>query len=233
MIDRRPPILFKSPTITNRLVLEVLPPLSWKNRPAFLIGGGPSLGGFDFKRLRGHRTIGVNRAYEFFDPTIAFSMDTRFLRWILDGKYGPEATAKFEKTPAYKVWLLTYTASLPADIFVIPVYRNHAWGMDHMSWRMEDGIGHGANSGFGALNLALVLGANPIYLLGFDLDHTNGKSHYHGGHPVPQTIETVRKYRGIFQATAEDIKSHGFKIVNLNKNSGLQCFDFADPEEVL
>ena len=101
----RAPILFKSPTISNRQISEVLPAGCWSDGPAFIVGGGPSLKGFDWKRLEGLRTIGINLAFYYFDPTIAFAMDTRFLHWILVGRYDekyPGFKEKFEKTPAYK-----------------------------------------------------------------------------------------------------------------------------------
>ena len=40
----------------------------WTGHPCFIIGGGPSLKGFDFNLLEGRKTIGINRAFEFFNP---------------------------------------------------------------------------------------------------------------------------------------------------------------------
>jgi hypothetical protein len=236
MTPERPPVLFKSPFITNRLALDVLPQGSWLNKPAFLIGGGPSLDSFDLKRLRGRRTIGVNLAFYFFEPTIIFSMDTRFLNWVKSGTYEikyPGCREKFQTTSAYKIWLLTYTASLPDSIFVAPVFKNYDHGRMHLSWLFRDGLGHGNNSGFGALNLALVLGANPIYLLGYDMKHEKGKTHYHAGHPLPQSPGQVAGFIQAYTANADKIKERGIRVVNLNRKSALRCFEFGDPEEAL
>lgn len=233
---KRPPVLFKSPTISNRELEEVLPPGSWEGRPAFIVGGGPSLESFDWTKLKGRRTIGVNLAFYKFEPTITFSMDTRFLNWILNGMYEPKfpgAREKFEKTRAYKVWCLTYTAKLPADIYIVKVFKNYDHGQRNFSFNMREGIGHGANSGFGALNLAFVLGANPIYLLGYDMSHTTTSTHWHGGHPIVQRKDTIEGYKAIFNKWAPEIKKAGTRVVNLNPASGLQCFEFMRQEEVL
>jgi len=228
------PVLYKSPTIKNPPLWNVLPEGSWEGKPAVIVGGGPSLAGFDFSRLRGHRTIGINLAFQFFNPTITFSMDTRFLRWMQNGEYEKDTWQKFITGPFYRCWLLTYTAEPPAGIFVLPVFKNYKYGLDHMSFRMADGLGHGNNSGFGALNLAVVLRANPIYLLGFDMKHgPGGKSHFHKGHPRPQDETQLAKFREKFMNHADELKRRGIRVVNLNPSSALRCFEFSTPEEAL
>lgn len=228
------PVLYKSPTINNPELSTVLPEGSWDGRPAVIVGGGPSLAGFDWNRLRRYRTIGVNLAFKFFDPTVSFSMDTRFLKWMQDGLYGPGVWERFMTRPAYRAWLLTYTATVPKGIHVIKVFKNYRWGLDHMSFSMADGIGHGINSGFGALNLAVVLRANPIYLLGFDMKHSpTGESHHHGGHPRKQNPEVLLRFRAIFEAQAPALIKRGIRVINLNPESALRCFEFSTPEEAL
>jgi hypothetical protein len=228
------PVLYKTPIISSPQLSDVLPAGSWQGRPAVLVGGGPSLEGFKWDTLRGYRTIGINLAFKSFTPTIAFSMDTRFLRWMQDGEYGPGTWEKFLTEPKYRAWLLTYTATVPAGIHVIKVFKNYKHGIDHMSFRMDEGIGHGINSGFGALNLAIVLGANPIYLLGYDMKHrADGKTHHHGGHPRKQDPEVLEKFKRIFVTHAPEIAKRGVRVINLNPNSALRCFPFSTPEEAL
>ena len=227
------PPLFRSFAITNRLLSEVLPDGAWHGKPAFVIGGGPSLRGFDWKRLKGRRTIGVNRAYEFFDPTIVFSMDTRYLHWILEGTLGQDVLDKFNRPPAYKVWLLTYTASLRSDIFVVPVYKSYDSGLREFPLTSHEGIGHGNNSGYGALNLAVALGADPIYLLGFDMQHQGAVTHFHQGYPVPQSTDSLESFKGYFFNAARACRLAGRTVINLNPASSLQWFDKRSAEEVL
>jgi len=233
--------LFGAEQITNRFIYEVLPDRSWKGKPCIIVGGGPSLIDFDWELLRGWRVIGVNRVYEKFDPTIIFSMDTRFLRWILDGRYGEEVTKKFMASKAYKVWLCTYNCKLPPEIYVVKVWGNYSRGFRVFPDTMRHGIGHGNNSGYGALNLAACLGASPIYLLGFDMSYEKGDStdmlkvrtHWHEGHPQPHKPDTVTRFIDFFRVPAMRTKELGINVINLNPESKLNCFRKMRREEIL
>jgi len=224
---------FGSEQLTNRFIYEVLPDRSWKGKPCFIVGGGPSLEDFNWSMLQGHRVIGINRVYEHFDPTIIFSMDTRFLRWVLDGKYGREVAEKFALSQAYKVWLCTYNCKLPEEIFILRVWRTYSQGFRAFPAMMRKGIGHGNNSGYGALNLAACLGASPIYLLGFDMKYAGEKTHWHEGHPVPHRPGTVQKFGQYFQLAAIKIKEMGLEVINLNPDSALPYFPKKPFKEVL
>lgn len=233
------PMLFKSRRYINRWFYEVMPDGAWKDKPCFIVGGGPSLKDFDFSLLRGHRTIGVNRAFEKFNPTIIFSMDTRFLNWLYIGKYsvlkdGAEVTRKFKESRAYKVWLCTYVVGLPDEIFIIRTFQNYKAGLRAFTFSMKDGIGHGNNSGYGALNLAVCLKANPIYLLGFDMKHeSGGVTHWHAGHPMRQKEKTVTGFIKFFERAGHALRGKGISVVNLNPNSALNVFPKKKLEEVL
>lgn len=232
---------FGAENITNRFLYEVLPDRSWKGNPCVVVGGGPSLEGFDWDLLHGWRVIGVNRVYEKFDPTIIFSMDTRFLRWIMEEKYGEEARKRFVASKAYRVWLCTYNCKLPDEIFVVRVWKNYSQGFRAFPNTMNNGIGHGNNSGYGALNLAFCLGANPIYLLGFDMSYGKGdtfdmvkvRTHWHEGHPQPHKPKTVEGFIQYFQLPAIKAKEAGVEIINLNRKSALPYFPKRRYEEVL
>ena len=224
---------FGFPELTNRFLHEVLPDRSWKGKPCIIVGGGPSLADFNWNLLRGWRVIGINRVYEQFDPTIIFSMDTRFLRWIMDGQYGEKAREKFIASKAYKVWLCTYNCKLPDDIFIVRVWRTYSQGFRAFPPTMREGLGHGNNSGYGALNLAVCLRANPIYLLGFDMKHVDEKTHWHEGHPVPHKTDTVQKFMQYFQLAAIKTKEMGMEVINLNPDSALPYFPKRPYEEIL
>lgn len=228
---------FPSGELSNRFMYEVLPDRSWKGKPCVIVGGGPSLKDFDWSLLRGWRVIGVNRVYERFDPTVIFSMDTRFLRWILDGKYGHETAEKFASSRAYKAWLCTYNCKLPDDIFILRVWRTYSQGFRAFPDTMREGIGHGNNSGYGALNLAACLGASPIYLLGFDMKYgtqqSKARTHWHEGHPITHRPDTVQGFVKYFQLAATRTKEMGLQVINLNPESALPYFPKKAFKEVL
>jgi len=231
--------LYQSKRFTNRQFSDVVPDNAWRGKPCFIVGGGPSLRGFNWNLLKGRRTIGINRAFEKFEPTIIFSMDTRFLNWLVNGEYakrfsdGAVSYEKFKQSRAYKVWLATYTLSLPEEFFIVKVYINYDHGLRAFTYTMEKGIGHGNNSGYAALNLAMCLGADPIYLLGFDCSHSNGHSHWHAGHPQPQTEKTVTDFIPFFERAAALIKPRHVRVINLNPGSALNCWPKQPHEEVL
>jgi hypothetical protein len=87
------------------------------------------------------------------------------------------------------------------------------------------------------MNLAYHLGARRILLLGFDMQRTNGKSHWFGDHPgrlnVPSPYtEFVKR----FNVLANDLDAEGVSVVNCSRATALQCFqrhpiDFALPLE--
>jgi len=232
---------FPAEQLSNRFLYEVLPDRSWKGKPCIVVGGGPSLCDFDWELLRGWRVIGVNRVYERFDPTILFSMDTRFLRWIMEKKYGDKARKKFMESKAYKVWLCTYNCKLPPEIYIVKVWENYSRGFRAFPDTMRNGIGHGNNSGYGALNLAVCLGANPIYLLGFDMhyvrpdptDVMKRHTHWHEGHPQPHRPDTVAKFIQYFLLAMVRTKELGVEVVNLNPGSTLPYFPKRPHQEVL
>jgi hypothetical protein len=147
---------------------------SWEGSDAYLIGGGPSLRGFDFSKLRGKNTIGCNQAF-FLGGNICqicFFGDENFWR-------------KFQKDLAdFDGWVVTrHTAkSAPPWLIIMPHVYN---GLDKTK------LGWNRNSGACAISLALLLGAKNVYLLGYDLGVSEADpnvSHWHD-----KRIEVPRK----------------------------------------
>lgn len=212
----------------NRRLYEVLPNNSWKDRRCFIIGGGPSLENFDFSILKGELTIGINRAFEKFDPTILFSMDSRFWGWVERGQLGEEAKRKFREYKGFKVWLNVIKFPYPEDIYIVD-----SAGQRELTFSMKAGIGHGNNSGYAAVNLAICLGANPIYLLGFDMKGEKDKQKWwHNGYPQIQQGNVYRSFKANFNWAAPKIKESGFRVVNLNPESALECFEFGKIKDI-
>lgn len=208
---------------TKGNLYHILPDGIWSERRCFIIGGGPSLKGFDFSQLKGELTIAVNRAFEKLDACLMVSQDARVWGWIEQGKFGEEAKKKFESYPI-KAWLNLGIAPFPEEIQLIP----HS-GFRDLVFSYKDGLPSSTNSGFLALNLAICLGANPIYLLGFDMNPTeDGQTkNFHSGYPDPTDANVYKELMiPTFERFAGKIEEKGIKVINLNPNSGLKCFDF-------
>lgn len=196
------------------------------------MGGGPSLIDFDWSRLRGELTIGINRAFEFFDPSIIFSMDARFWEWLEQCAWGQNTLDRFNQ---YDRGLRAFVDMarlrlFPPEFYIVDNFRGRAL----LSPRLEEGVRTAGNSGFAALNLAILLGCDPIYLLGYDMrGGIDGKqSNFHSGYPKAQqsTIYPNIFIPGFVQASDEILSKA--KVINLNPESALQCFPFGRIEDV-
>lgn len=93
---------------------------------------------------------------------------------------------------------------------------------------------HGANSGYQAINLAYQMKARLIVLIGFDMQHSGGRSHWHGDHPdgMPNAFG-IEKWQRNFPAMASDLKAEGVRVVNCSIETALDCFERADVRDVL
>lgn len=205
----------------------------WKNQKCFIVGGGPSLEGFDFNRLKGKgKIIAVNKSYldvPFAD--VLYFMDgksTSFYGLVKSGKLGEGSFEKWKEFQGFKFFLNIQGRKLD------DVYSIKSLGRNGLSQDLKKGIYHGNNSGLGALMLAICLRANPIYLLGIDGKFLKGKSHYHGGYGARKHPETVYKsFVREFEKAAKMISRTNYKVINLNSNSAVKCFKFGNPEKVL
>jgi len=203
----------------------VIPDGAWRDEPCFVVAGGPSLTGFDFERLRGHgKVIAINRAFEFIPwADILFFMDNKFYKMCHEG----ERYAKWLEFKGRKVFLDLMGRKYD------DCYHVRSLGRVGMSRSLTSGLYHGNNSGVGALNLALVLRANPIYLMGYDMRFEGGRSHFHGGYGPRASEQTVRGFVRDFERMAKFMKEERKTIWNLNPRSGLRIFRFSTIDEVL
>jgi hypothetical protein len=90
-------------------------------------------------------------------------------------------------------------------------------------------INEGRNSGFQAVNLALLLGGNPIVLVGFDM---RGNGHCC---ERPKGLNRTKDYKvfaSVFDEAAKLLPAH-VTILNATPGSGIKGFRFAKLEEVL
>ena len=213
----------------SRAFTERFPDGSWAGRRCFIVGGGPSLKGFDFGRLRGERVIVVNKA--FYDVPFAdvmFAMDRSLLDRVTSGKLGENYRQAFETFPGVKLWLDLFGYSYPPSVYSLPAAGEIGWTKS-----LREGLCHGQNSGYGALNLAMVLGADPIYLLGYDCSKgPEGEKNYHDGYPSGGNPEALNIFKRAFEAGTALLNGKP-RIINLNPNSALRCFEFGDVDPVL
>ena len=206
-------------------VVGVLPDGAWRGQRCFIIAGGPSISKFDLSRLTEENTIGCNRVYEFFTPSIMVAMDGGFQDEIHRGGYGEEARKKYLNFQGLKLWVDNSNKQI-RDCYYIRAHQRFG-----LSKSFNEGLYHGNNIGFGALNLAYVLGANPIYLLGYDLKFDGKKTHFHDGHYYKgkRKVFSEGMMKSFFighEKAAPILKAEGVKVINLNPDSALRTYEF-------
>ena len=203
----------------------------WKGERCFIVGGGPSLKGFDWSCLKGERVIAINRAFEDLpDADIVFSMDYRWHTWVTAGRLGSDVLRKYQNFKGYKVQLpTTDKQKFASDVVAIKPYP----GL-RVSPSLRYGLVPGDNSAIGATNLAICLGCSEIYLLGIDMrgDGKGHQTHYHSGYPEKQGEVIYKQFTATWNVFANTAKERA-RIVNLSPISELECFEFGSIEEVL
>jgi hypothetical protein len=84
-----------------------------------------------------------------------------------------------------------------------------------------------ANSGAGAMSAAIHAGAARLVLLGYDCQHTGGKSHWHGDHPIGLgNAGRVEAWHGEFANLGIDHPQ--VEILNATRETALECFKRVD-----
>lgn len=92
----------------------------------------------------------------------------------------------------------------------------------------------GNNGAFQALNLAVMSGSKRIILLGVDMQHIDGKSHWFGNHPAKlKQTRNFGIFRECFRKVRRDLELRGIEVVNCSPRTTLNCFRKVKLDEVL
>jgi hypothetical protein len=211
-------------------VASILSSSEWQGKRCFIIGGGPSLENFDFHKLDGELTIGINKAFIACSPTINYAMDLRFYDALNSpDKKDSKAVELYNKWVAYK-GIKVFLKRSEKTRFDSSIYVVNSLPNKTISFDLKKGIWGGNNSGFGALMLAIALGSKKIGLLGLDMkiDEKKSKTHWHEGYSDQTLIGFPKKlgsFSQCFSEFATSIRDNGITVDNLNLDSALNCFN--------
>jgi hypothetical protein len=213
-----------------RVVNSAMPPISnaqystidkgFEGETIYIIGGGPSLKNFDFRQLRGARTIAINKAILFHPGAdVLYWTDIRFYTWYkneIDNYKGLKFTIKGGSQ---------YTN----DIKVLKKGKAYGLETDNQT------LAHGNNSGYAAINLAYHLGARRVILLGFDMASDGVDSHFHDGYPTksPQDRMYQDKFIPGFKQLNSELRDSGVMVLNASPYSKLTVFPKITLEQAL
>jgi hypothetical protein len=184
----------------------------WPGETVVCIASGPSLTKEDCEFVRGKaKVIVINTSYQLAKwADVLYACDGRWWRWNKGAKDFNPNGLKFalerragQMYPEVKV----LRTGKPTGLSLDPMYLNT-----------------GKNSGYQAINLAVLMGASKIVLLGYDMQRgSNGDMHWHNEHPI-RTPHLYREFRERYQTLVEPLKAAGVEIVNCSRQTALECF---------
>jgi len=218
-------------------------PRLWPGERVYIVGGGPSLKGFDWERLHGLNVLALNAA-----------------AWAMPQDYRVRVVM-FVDRPFYKLFrsrvkqFVMSGGGLVLDVTNRPRpadYEGIWW--DHWALRIKrlEGIRNQGistdpaqvcyNRGCGgaALNVAYLLGAKEIVLLGYDGSTKAGLNwhdEYEDGRRRTALITPLNSYwlavDKAMRACAEQLEQLGVKVYNTNMNSAHGCFPKVPLEDLI
>lgn len=211
---------------------------SWADSPCIVAAPGPSLTASVARECRIRRLtdywkiIAVQDAYKLFPwADMLYGCDDRW--WLEHGDCNGFQNEKWTSVEEDKD-SSNYLAKKAALIDRLGIHC--VLGKRGNTFSLDPGLIHyGDNSGFQAVNLALLKGCKRIVLVGFDMRHKDGKAHFFGDHPENLVQAPERFMAGWAQQFANAAKAlpPDITIVNATPGSALTCFPMMELDDAL
>jgi hypothetical protein len=202
--------------------VTVLKDGAWKGRRCFVVGGGASLKDFDFDLLEDELWIGINAVWLSKVPDISYTHDKR----VID-LFHKDNSEAWKKLPCRIHKHEKQIENSKKKYGNVHTFK----GAKGWSKSFEDGLFNGNNSGVTALNIADILGADPIYLIGFDMKKAGDANHFHNYYPKAwkQPDKVYNNFNNNFNRIKKNLVS---KVINLTSDSALNAFEKKRVDEI-
>lgn len=190
----------------------------FQGREVYILGGGPSLLGFDFSLLDGLPVIAVNHSYEYCTPDLIVYLDNDFLKQLSRKGH------RFDQLPAPVLKDTRGTA--PGECYQV----NPAQRPEDNS---EDALFSKVSSGAMALSAALFGGASHVYLLGYDC-HGEGLIHFYDEDWESRGLKhgaVSRRYENMIKTFETFGPRFSERVTNLSPDSKIEAFKKKDWRE--
>jgi hypothetical protein len=183
----------------------------WSGEAVWIVGGGPSLRGFDFEFLKGERVVAINSAHTCGVADVVFTGDAR---WLLQQAKKEDIP---NETPVVYCGATRFRNSWQRVVYQVEG-GGKLWGRS-LTGKLATG-----DSGLRAVNFAAVMGAEVIYLLGFDMHRPGGEEWWHAGYDH-QRHWLKHDYRNFLERWEELVRLDGLpcRVLNLTPGSLLSC----------
>lgn len=192
-----------------------VPNQEWKDEDVYIIGGGVSLESFDWELIKGKRTIGCNSAYILGHEICNILVFGDVLWWE---KIGRKGTQEFG---GIVVGCVMGAKNLTREPWLLTMPRHGVLGFGTKA------LGFFGNTGGLAINLALILGAKRVFLLGFDMHLSeNRKANWHDVRYEPARADVYKRFCNEFRRAAGSLEKvfPGREIWNVTDDSDLNEF---------
>lgn len=184
----------------------------------FVLASGPSLTQEDCDAVKPFKTLAVSDAYKLIEADYHYACDRAWWQLHIDkvkaGRRFTQYGGDDEKAWAKSVGLEAVQSVTASGLGLECIHTN-------------------GNSGAQAINLVYLLGYNPVYLLGFDMQWTGGKSHFFGDHPRGLRNTNPQVHIPKFNELASDLASRGIEVINCSRETALHQFKRESLEKVL
>ena len=213
-----------------------------KDKSLFIVGGGPSLTDFDWGLLKDRNVLVINRGMQKVPNALALVWNDMIVHELYEKEIND-----------FKGIKITTTRYSNTNICLCDIIWVKGKGsLSIRSPKIQESpyvIQQGGNTGFSALNVAYHLGAETIYLLGYDMKFGKDKeTNWHDGYP-PQGLMKLSEeewpypppmnkdayidlHLMSFEGVNKVYQEKGIKIYNVNDDSRLTEFETKTMQEV-
>ena len=185
-----------------------------------ILASGPSLTQADAEYVRSKaRVIAINTSYQMAPwADVLYAADLDWWR-----TYRPQfAGLKFSVSRRDR------TDKWPKDVTVLKAGNERGLSDDPTTLCL------GRNSGYQAINLASLLGAAKIVLLGYDMSPSpEGRQYWHRNHPHRKPHDHYLLFRKLMAFIVAPLAAKGVTVLNASRRTALTCFPRVDLERVL
>lgn len=183
-------------------------PRRWSGATVVCLASGPSLIPADVEATVALPTLAISDTFRLAPHAgVLYAPDTVWWRWH------PEAA----QHPAPLKYGLHHGLKDHPDVQQLQF--SHGPGLSHGGMTLK-----GSHAGIQAINLALLLGATQILLLGYDMQPApDGRQHFFGSHPNGSHVQYARRLAD-YDGIAEDLRKAGVTVLNASRRTAITTF---------
>lgn len=193
----------------------------WQGHRAFILGGGPSLRGFDYRRLGSFgKVLAINSALSACPQADALYFTDH--SWL---------ESRVDQVEQFQGLVISASrqakAEYPELIKRVPLALNAQLATAAPILRM------GRSSGQTAISVAIALGADPVILLGYDMRIVEGRSHHHDEYGTTEDRLFSKDFLPPFRGWQAAAQRAGKTVMNATPGSALLEFPAVELDSLL